>query len=101
TRWSPKNKKKKKKADAAGQLAENGGKLGKLAAAAAGKASDALAKSLPDTARKSLQSRFEPLHRLLDDNNGPTADLTPALAALNELQLQMASLARSSSPDQA
>ncbi|EKG34438.1 hypothetical protein Pav013_4630 [Pseudomonas syringae pv. avellanae str. ISPaVe013] len=88
-------------ADAAGQLAENGGKLGKLAVAAAGKASDALAKKLPDTARKSLQSRFEPLHRLLDDNNGPTADLTPALAALNELQLQMASLARSSSPDQA
>ncbi|WP_163007294.1 ImcF-related family protein, partial [Pseudomonas viridiflava] len=38
-------------ADAAGQLAENGGKLGKLAAAAAGKASDALAKNLPDTAR--------------------------------------------------
>ncbi|WP_164706937.1 hypothetical protein, partial [Pseudomonas viridiflava] len=43
-------------ADAAGQLAENGGKLGKLAVAAAGKASDALAKKLPDTARKSLQS---------------------------------------------
>ena len=41
-----------------------------------GKARDALAKNLPDTAKKSLQRRFEPLHRLLDDNNGPAADLT-------------------------
>jgi type VI secretion system protein ImpL len=60
-----------------------------------------LAKKLPDTAKKSLQRRFEPLHRLLDDNNGPAADLTPALNALNELQLQMSGLARASSPEQA
>ncbi|NUU38168.1 type VI secretion system membrane subunit TssM [Pseudomonas sp. C2B4] len=88
-------------ADAAGELAEKGGKLGKLAAVAADKASAALAKSLPDTAKKSLQRRFEPLHRLLDDNNGPAADLTPALNALNDLQLQVASLARASAPEQA
>lgn len=49
-----------------------------------------VAKNLPDTAKKSLQRRFEPLHRLLDDNNGPAADLTPALSALNDLQLQLA-----------
>ncbi|PYY83042.1 type VI secretion system membrane subunit TssM [Pseudomonas sp. TKO26] len=78
-----------------------GGALGKVAAAAAGKAKDGLLKKLPDTARKSLQSRFEPLHRLLDDNNGPTADLAPALQALNELQLQLAFLARSGNPEQA
>ncbi|WP_178084691.1 type VI secretion system membrane subunit TssM [Pseudomonas sp. MPC6] len=88
-------------ADAAGKLADKGGKLGKLAVTAAGKAADALVKKLPDTSKKSLQSRFESLHRLLDDNNGPTADLTPALTALNDLQMQMASLARASSPEQA
>lgn len=88
-------------ADAAGQLGEKGGNLGKMAVAVAGKASEELAKKLPDTARKSLQSRFEPLHRLLDDNNGPTADLIPALAALNDLQMQVASLARASAPEQA
>ncbi|MDI3271943.1 type VI secretion system membrane subunit TssM [Pseudomonas sp. AL03] len=91
-------------ADAADNLGEKGGKLGKLAAAAAGKASDMaanMAKQLPDTAKKSLQRRFEPLHRLLDDNNGPAADLTPALNALNDLQLQLASLARASAPEQA
>lgn len=88
-------------ADAAGKLAEKGGKGGKLAAAVADKTAGALAKNLPDTAKKSLQRRFEPLHRLLDGENGPAADLTPALTALNDLQLQMASLARASAPEQA
>ncbi|EOZ4791955.1 type VI secretion system membrane subunit TssM [Pseudomonas aeruginosa] len=88
-------------AEASDKAAEKGGKLGKAAAAAAGKARDALAKNLPDTAKKSLQRRFEPLHRLLDDNNGPAADLTPLLQALNELQLQLAGLARASQPEQA
>ena len=88
-------------ADDTGDAADKGSKPGKLAVAAAAKASGALVKKLPDTARKSLQSRFEPLHRLLDDNNGPIADLIPAMAALNDLQMQMASLARASSPEQA
>ncbi|NVZ60051.1 type VI secretion system membrane subunit TssM [Pseudomonas edaphica] len=88
-------------ASTASKLAEKGGKAGKLAAAVADKAAGALAKKLPDTAKKSLQRRFEPLHRLLDDNNGPASDLTPALNALNDLQLQMASLARASAPEQA
>ncbi|MBC8995481.1 type VI secretion system membrane subunit TssM [Pseudomonas sp. N40(2020)] len=78
------------------------GKVGKLASAVADKASALnVAKNLPDTAKKSLQRRFEPLHRLLDDNNGPAADLTPALSALNDLQLQLSGLARSSTPEQA
>ncbi len=85
---------------AAEKLAEKSGKLGKLASAAAGKAAG-MAKNLPDTAKKSLRRRFEPLHRLLDDNNGPAADLTPALTALNDLQMQLASLARASTPQQA
>lgn len=88
-------------AEAAGQLADQNGKLGKLANAVAEKTSESAAKNLPDTSRKSLQSRFEPLHRLLDDNNGPTADLMPAMAALNDLQMQVASLARASAPEQA
>lgn len=82
------------------KLGEKGGKLGKLAAAAADRASD-MAMKLPDTAKKSLQRRFQPLHRLLDANNGPTADLTPALTALNDLQMQLASLARASAPEHA
>ena len=88
----------------ADQLAEKGGKLGKLAAAAADKASDMasnLATQLPDTAKKSLQRRFEPLHHLLDDHNGPAADLMPALQALDEVQMQLSSLARASAPEQA
>ena len=88
-------------ADTAGKLADKGGKLEKLAVAAAGKASETLVKKLPDTAKKSLQNRFESLHRLLDDNNGPTAELTPVLSALNDLQMQMASLSRASLPEQA
>ncbi|PWB31960.1 type VI secretion system membrane subunit TssM [Pseudomonas sp. SDI] len=68
------------------------------AAATAGKA---LSSKLPDTARKSLERRFEPLHRLLDDNNGPAADLVPALQALNDVQLQLAALSRASQPEQA
>ncbi|MFJ4143265.1 type VI secretion system membrane subunit TssM [Pseudomonas sp. NPDC089734] len=86
--------------DAVDKVAEKGGALGKVAAAATSKAKDALAKNLPDTAKKSLQRRFEPLHRLLDENNGPAADLTPVLQSLNELQLQLSSLARASQPEQ-
>ena len=77
------------------------GALGKVATVAAAKASDAVAANLPDTAKKALQRRFEPLHRLLDEHDGPTADLTPALQGLNEVQLQLAGLARASAPDQA
>lgn len=77
------------------------GALGKVATVAAAKATDAVAANLPDTAKKALQRRFEPLHRLLDENDGPTADLTPALQGLNEVQLQLAGLARASAPDQA
>ncbi len=80
---------------------DKAGALGKLTVAAAGQAQGALAKALPDTAKQALQLRFEPLHRLLDNNNGPAGDLTPALQALNDVQLQLASLARASAPEQA
>ncbi|MCU1758122.1 type VI secretion system membrane subunit TssM [Pseudomonas sp. 14P_8.1_Bac3] len=87
-------------ADTMETLGEKGGKLGKLAVASVDKAVDR-SKNLPDTAKKSLQRRFEPLHRLLDENDGPAADLIPALNALNDLQTQLASLARASAPEQA
>ena len=77
------------------------GKQGKLAAAAAGKGLDAVAKSLPDTARKALQRRFEPLHRLLDDDSGAGPELAATLQALDALQLQLSGLAHASSPEQA
>ncbi|WP_068828718.1 type VI secretion system membrane subunit TssM [Pseudomonas sp. BMS12] len=76
------------------------GKKAKLAAAAAGKGLDAVAKSMPDTARKALQRRFEPLHRLLDSNGGAGPELAATLQALDALQLQLTSLAHASSPEQ-
>ncbi|RML47098.1 hypothetical protein APX70_00491, partial [Pseudomonas syringae pv. maculicola] len=46
-----------------------------------------------------MQRRFDALHRLLDEESGPSADLMAALNAVNELQMQMAALARSGQPD--
>jgi len=88
-------------AEATGDVGGKVAALGKVAAAAASQAQSALAKNLPDTAKKSMQRRFEPLHQLLDANNGPAPELMPTLQALNDLQLQVASLARSSQPEQA
>lgn len=59
----------------------------------------AVTASLPGTAKKALQRRFDPLHRLLDGDNGPTPELIAALNAINELQMQMAALGRSGQPD--
>ena len=101
TRFTPVAEALTNAVDAAALLADKGEKSGKLAIAVSGKASEALGASVPDTARKSLQNRFDPLHRLLDDKDGPAADLMPVLAVLNELQMQMASLGRASSPEQA
>lgn len=75
--------------------------LGKAATAAVENVKKALPESLPDTAKKALQLRFEPLHRLLDEHNGPSADLSVALQGVNDVQLQLASLGRASAPDQA
>ncbi len=91
-------------AETADALKDANGKLGKaakLASAAAEQAQAALAKNLPDTARKTLERRFEPLHRLLDENAGASAELVPTLQALDALQLQLAGLAHASAPDQA
>ena len=75
--------------------------LGKVASAAVAKAKETLPESLPDTAKKALQLRFEPLHRLLDEHNGPAADLMVAFQGVNDVQLQLASLGRASAPDHA
>jgi type VI secretion system protein ImpL len=90
--------------DAADALKSVNGKLGKaakLASAAAEQTQAALAKNVPDAARKTLERRFEPLHRLLDESAGASAELVPTLQALDALQLQLASLAHASAPDQA
>ncbi|MNF55188.1 hypothetical protein D3C84_366420 [compost metagenome] len=60
-----------------------------------------MAKKPTKHGENSLQRRFEPLYRLLDDNNGPAAYLTSARKALNDLQMQLPTLARASSPEQA
>ncbi|GAB7527964.1 type VI secretion system membrane subunit TssM [Pseudomonas sp. 3A(2025)] len=71
---------------------------GKAATALASKASTAIA--LPDNARRAMQLRFEPLHRLLDEKDMPSADLAVALQGLEDVQQQLASLARASQPEQ-
>lgn len=65
------------------------------------KTADSLAGNLPDTAQKSLRRRFEPLHRLLDLDDSPMPELTQALQALDEVQLQLANLVRAGTPEQA
>lgn len=72
--------------------------LGKAAQAIAAKAAAILPQ---DSARHAMQRRFEPLHRLLDDEDAPAADLAPLMRSLNDLQLQLAALARASQPQQA
>lgn len=56
---------------------------------------------LPDNARRALQRRFEPLHQLLDEQQNPGSELTQALRLLDELQLQLSTVSRDSSPEQA
>lgn len=71
-----------------------------LAAAAAQQAQAAFAKNLPDTTRKALERRFEPVHLLLDDDQAPTANLATTLQAMEALQQQLSGLARASAPEQ-
>lgn len=71
---------------------------GKAAMALVSQASNAIA--LPDNARRAMQLRFEPLHRLLDEKDAPGADLAAALQGLDDVQQQLASLARASQPEQ-
>lgn len=54
-----------------------------------------------DSARRTLQRRFEPLHQLLDEQHNPGTELTQALRQLDELHLQLVALHRESSPGQA
>ncbi|MCS3420936.1 type VI secretion system protein ImpL [Pseudomonas sp. BIGb0450] len=54
---------------------------------------------LPDTARRAMQRRFEPLHQLLDSQENPGTELTQVLQALNDLHLQLATLNRDGSPE--
>lgn len=54
-----------------------------------------------DSARRTLQRRFEPLHQLLDEQHNPGAELIQALRQLDELHLQLVALHRESSPGQA
>ena len=57
--------------------------------------------AVPDTARRALQRRFEPLHQLLDEQQNPGVELTQALRVLDELHLQFTALNRDNLPEQA
>lgn len=61
----------------------------------------ALLDPLPNNGRIALQRRFEAIHWLLDDDSNPAPELNAALQALNNLHLQLATVARSSQPEQA
>lgn len=80
------------------KAASQAGALGGMIQSAATEVQTA---AFPDTARRALQRRFEPLHQLLDEQQNPSAELTQALRLLDELHLQLASLNRESSPEQA
>src|SRR5690606_26345210 len=54
-----------------------------------------------NNARQLLERRFEPLHRLLDEQGAAGAELAGAMQSLNALQQQLSSLAHASSPQQA
>ncbi|MBV2207879.1 MAG: type VI secretion system membrane subunit TssM, partial [Pseudomonas sp.] len=88
-------------ADAAQDAGSKLGKAAKLATAAAEQAQASLLKNLPDTARKALERRFAPLHQLLDETGAAGPELIASLQALDALQLQLASLAHASAPEQA
>ena len=62
------------------------------------KRADSLTANVPDTSKKAIQRQFEPLHRLLDDNDGPADRLLLLFAGLTDLQVQMAALASASAP---
>lgn len=49
--------------------------------------------------KDALHRQFAPLHRLLDEHGGPTADLAQALTTLNGLHMQIAGLARADSAE--
>lgn len=87
-------------ADAAGQVADVAGPLSGIAKTVAKKATT-LADKLPVTAKAALQRRFEPLHRLLDDNGGAGPELTPAMAALTDLHQQLLAVSQGNQPDYA
>jgi type VI secretion system protein ImpL len=61
----------------------------------------ALLEPLPNNGRIALQRRFAAFHQLLNEDNTPTLELAATLQALNNLHLQLATVARSSQPEQA
>lgn len=75
--------------------------LANIAASVADHAKAAFLDPLPNNAKMALQRRFETIHQLLDDDANPGLELTATLQALNNLQLQLAAIARSSQPEQA
>jgi len=84
--------------DALANVPVQTGALGVIAQTAVAEGAKAV---LPDSARRALQRRFEPLHQLLDEQHNPGVELTQALRLLDELHLQLAALNRESSPEQA
>lgn len=54
-----------------------------------------------ENARKAMERRFEPLHRLVDERGGPAPELANSIQALDALHQQLTSLAQASSPEQA
>lgn len=81
-----------------GKAVQQAGELGVIAQLAVAEVQTA---AFPDSARRALQRRFEPLHQLLDEQQNPSVELTQALRLLDELHLQLAALNREGAPEQA
>ncbi|MFC0667506.1 type VI secretion system membrane subunit TssM [Azotobacter chroococcum] len=86
--------------DGPAPLAEASGEALAKTSAVPGKAAAELAPHPADGARQTLERRFAPLHRLLDDAGGAAPELAATLQALDALQLQLAGLAQAGAPEQ-
>jgi len=69
--------------------------------AAAGLLSGLQAQAVPDSARRALLRRFEPLHQLLDAERNPDGEWLQALRLLHEWHLQLVALNREGATEQA
>lgn len=85
-----------------GEVAVQVGALGaKVEAAGAMLTSPLQGLTQADTARRALQRRFEPLHQLLDEQHNPGTAVSHVLQLSDQLQLQLGTLTRESSSEQA
>lgn len=63
-------------------------------------AANALTASMPEDGKRKMQQMFTPYHRMLQDNDTPSAEYAAASDALTKLNNKVSTLARDSAPEQ-